>query len=118
MEAVEYFLLPIPAPFEVSCFRVCFRFLTLEIFCFRFRLRIKLVASEFPSPSSSFCQNASSFLQNFTASSFRFLRFLRNCMLTAQHKTENLVCRKSVKFTILTDTIKWGDFNQFESCLI
>jgi len=36
------------------------------------------------------------FLQNFTASSFRFLYFLSN-MLTAQHKTENLVCRKSVK---------------------
>jgi len=30
------------------------------------------------------------FLQNFTASSFRFLRFLSNCMLIAQHKTENL----------------------------
>jgi len=39
------------------------------------------------------------FLQNFTASSFRLLRFLSNCMLTAQHKTENLVCSKSVKFT-------------------
>jgi len=30
---------------------------------------------------------------------FRFLRFLSNGMLTAQHKTENLICRKSVKFT-------------------
>jgi len=30
---------------------------------------------------------------------FRFLRFLSNCLLTAQHKTENLVGRKSIKFT-------------------
>jgi len=55
VEAVEYFLLPLPALLEVPCFRVCFRFLTLGIFCFRFRLRIKLVASA----SSLFCQNAS-----------------------------------------------------------
>jgi len=34
------------------------------------------------------------FLQNFTASSFRFLYFLSNCMLTAQHKTENLSVQK------------------------
>jgi len=52
------------------------------------------------------------FLQNVTTSSFRFLHFLSNCMLTAQHKTENLVCRKSVKFTGWTDTIKWDNFNQ------
>jgi len=30
---------------------------------------------------------------------FRFLRFLSNFMLTAQQKSENLVCRKSIKFT-------------------
>jgi len=43
------------------------------------------------------------FLQNFTASSFRFRRFLSNYMLIAQHKTENLVCIKSVKFTAYLD---------------
>jgi len=81
------FLLPLPAPDKVGCFRVRFRFQL--ILSKRFR-----------------------FLQIFTASSFCFLRFLSNCMLTAQHKTENLVCRKSIKFTVWTDTIKWGDFNQ------
>jgi len=82
------FLLPLPAPLEVSCFRVRFRFLTLGIFCFRFRLRIKLFASEFASASSLFCQNASASFRILTASNFRFLRFLSNCMLTAQRKTE------------------------------
>jgi len=74
VEVVEYFLLPLPAPLKVSCFRVRFRFQL--ILSKRFR-----------------------FLQKFTASSFRFFCFLSNNMLTAQHKTENLVGRKSVKFT-------------------
>jgi len=59
------FLLPLPAPDKVGRFRVCFRFQLI----LSKRLR---------------------FLQNFTASSFRFLCFLSNFMLTAQHKTENL----------------------------
>jgi len=67
-------LLPLPALDKVGRFRVRFRFQL--ILSKRFR-----------------------FLQNFTTSSFRFLRFLSNCMLTAHHKSENLVCRKSVKFT-------------------
>jgi len=64
------FLLPLPAPDKVSRFqvRLCFQLILSK----RFR-----------------------FLQNFTTFSFRFLHFLSNCMLTAQHKTENLVCRKS-----------------------
>jgi len=66
------FLLPLPD--KVGRFRVRFRFQL--IFPKRFH-----------------------FLQNFTASSFRFLLFLSNCMLTAKHKTENLMCRKSVWFT-------------------
>jgi len=45
VEAVEFFLLSLPAPLEVSCFRVCFRVHTLGIFCFRFQLRIKLAVS-------------------------------------------------------------------------
>ena len=54
VEAVKFLMLPLPAPLEVLCFRVRFRFLTFGIFCFRFQLRIKLVASEFASASSIF----------------------------------------------------------------
>jgi len=68
------FLLPLPAPDNVGRSRVRFCFQLILLIRFRF-------------------------LQNFTAFSFRFLRFLSNDMLTAQHKSENLVCRKSVKFT-------------------
>jgi len=56
----------LPAPDKVGRFRVRFRFQL--ILSKRFR-----------------------FLQNFTASSFRFLRFLSNGMLTSQHKTENFL---------------------------
>jgi len=59
------FMLPFPAPDEFG----------------RFRVRFQLILSK-----------RFHFLQNFTAFSFRFLRFLSNCMLTAQHKSENL-CR-------------------------
>jgi len=64
------FMLPLPAPDKVGRFQV--------------RCRFQLILSK-------------RFLQNFTASSFRFLRFLSNFMLTAQHKNQNLVRRKSVK---------------------
>jgi len=53
------FLLPLPAPGKVGRFR--FQLILSK----RFR-----------------------FLQNFTASSFRFLLFPSDCMLTTQHKTE------------------------------
>ena len=59
VEAVKFLMLPLPAPFEVLCFRVRFCFLTSGIFCFRFQLRIELVASEFASTSSPFHQSAS-----------------------------------------------------------
>ena len=59
MEAVKFLMLPLPAPREVLCFRVRFSFLTSGIFCFRYQLRIKLVASEFVSASSLFRQSAS-----------------------------------------------------------
>ena len=52
VEAVKFLMLPLPAPIEGLCFRVCFRFLTFGIFCFRFQVRIELVASEFVSASS------------------------------------------------------------------
>ena len=55
VEAVKFLMRPLPAPLEVLCFRVCFRFLTFGVFCFRFQLRIKLVASAF----SLFHQSAS-----------------------------------------------------------
>jgi len=124
VKAVEYFLLPLPAPLQVLCFRVRFRFLTLEIFLLpllapdkvgRFRVRFCFLTLEIfllpllaPDKVGRFrvrfrfkliLSKRFRFLQNFTASSFHFLRFLSNCMLFAQHKTENLVCRKSVKFT-------------------
>ena len=57
VEAVKFLMLPLPAPLEVLCFQV--RFLTFRIFCFRFRLRIELIASEFASASSLFHQSAS-----------------------------------------------------------
>jgi len=69
------FSLPLPAPDKVGRFRVRYRFQLILSKSFRF-------------------------LQYFTASSFCFLRFLSNFMLTAQHKTENLVCRKSTKLTV------------------
>jgi len=53
-------LLPLPAPYKVSRLQVCFRF----------QLRIKLVASEFASASSFFLQSAVCFRfhKNLTAS--------------------------------------------------
>jgi len=36
VEAVEYFLFPLPAPYKLSRFRVCFRFQLLSSKCFRF----------------------------------------------------------------------------------
>jgi len=78
VEAVEYFLLPLPAQYQVSRFRVYFRFqfLSSKCFrfhksltaypcrmfyekCFRFRLLKKSNASEFASPSRFFLQSAS-----------------------------------------------------------
>jgi len=47
VEAVEYFLLPLPAPYKVSRFRICFRFQLLSSKCFRFRKN--LTASAFTS---------------------------------------------------------------------
>ena len=37
VEAVKFLMLLLPAPPEVLCFQVCFRFLTFGIFCFRFQ---------------------------------------------------------------------------------
>jgi len=36
VKAVEYFLLPLPAPYKISRFRICFRFQLLSLKCFRF----------------------------------------------------------------------------------
>ena len=59
VEAVKFLIFPLPAPLEVLCFRVRFRFLTFGIFRFHFQLRIELVASKFASASSLFYQNIS-----------------------------------------------------------
>jgi len=45
VEAVEYFLLPLPAPYKVSRFRVCFRFQLFSSKCFRFHKRLTAFAS-------------------------------------------------------------------------
>ena len=80
MEAVNFLMLPLPAPLEVLCFRV--HFLTFGIFCFRFQLQIELVASEFASPSSllSKCFRFHKKLTASTASvsSFHFLTSVCN----------------------------------------
>ena len=61
VEEVKFFMLPLPAHLEVLSFRVRFHFLTLEIFYFRFQLRIELVAPEFTSASSLIHQSAPAF---------------------------------------------------------
>ena len=59
VEAVKFLMLPLPAPLEVLCFRVRFRFLTFGIFRFYFWHRIELIAPEFTSASSLFHQSDS-----------------------------------------------------------
>jgi len=63
------FLLPLPAPDKIGRFRV--------------RVRFKLILSK-----RFRC------LQNFTAFSFRFLRFLSVCMLTAQFSAQKIRAQK------------------------
>jgi len=57
VEATEYFLLPLPAPYQVNRFQVCFQLLSSK--CFRFRLLKKSNASKFVSASCFFLQSAS-----------------------------------------------------------
>jgi len=67
-----------------------------------FLLLMKCHASEFASSLLRFLLPApdkAGRFQLILSKRFRFLRFLSHCMLTAQYKTKNLVCRKSVKFT-------------------
>ena len=59
VKAFKFLLLPLPALLEVLCFRVRFRFLIFGICCFRFQLRIELVASEFASNLFYYCASAS-----------------------------------------------------------
>ena len=70
VEAVKFLMLPLPAPLEVLCFRVRFRFLTFGIFCFCFQVWIELVASEFASASSLFQSKCFRFHKNVTAFAF------------------------------------------------
>ena len=44
-KAIEYFLFPLPALFEASCLRVCFRFFGLKFFASVFQLLITIVTS-------------------------------------------------------------------------
>ena len=50
----QYVLVFYQGCLEILRFRVRFRFLIFGIFCFRFQLRIELVASEFTSASGLF----------------------------------------------------------------
>jgi len=64
VEAVEYFLLPLPASYKISRFRVCFHFhlLSSKCFCFRFYKNLNATtasASNFYIPSPCFMKNAS-----------------------------------------------------------
>ena len=84
VEAVKFLMLPLPAPLEVSWFRVRFRFLTFGIFCFRFRLRIDLVALEFASASSLFHQ---------IASASTFLLSMKQLIVFIVQKKASLLCK-------------------------
>jgi len=44
VEGVEYFLLPLPAPYKVSRFLACFRFQLLSWKCFHFHFNKNLTA--------------------------------------------------------------------------
>jgi len=46
VEAVEHFLLPLPAPYKVSRFRVCFRFQLLSSKCFCFHKNLTASTSQ------------------------------------------------------------------------
>jgi len=63
VEAVEYFLLPLPAPYNVSRFRVCFHFQPLSSKCFRFYRNTASTAFvpnfRFHIPAACFMKNAS-----------------------------------------------------------
>ena len=47
VKAVKLLMLPLPAPLEVLCLRVCFRFRSLSSKCFRFCIQKNLTASSF-----------------------------------------------------------------------
>jgi len=47
VEAVEYFLLPLPTPYKVRCFRVCLRFQLISSKCFRLHKNLTFSASSF-----------------------------------------------------------------------
>ena len=53
VEAVKFLMLTLPAPLEVFCFRVRFRFLNFGIFCFRKKLTASSASASSASASSS-----------------------------------------------------------------
>jgi len=60
VEAVEYFLLPLTAPYKVNRFRVCFSFQLLSSNCFRFHKNLTTsTASSFHILAPCFMKNAS-----------------------------------------------------------
>jgi len=60
VEAVEFFLLPLPAPYNISRFRVCFHFQPLSSKCFRFHKKFNSFHRfRFHIPAPCFMKNAS-----------------------------------------------------------
>jgi len=69
VEAVERFLLSLPAPYKDSCFTVCFRFQLLSLKCFRFHKN--LTASTASASSSAFTSlSVPCFIKNVSAFGF------------------------------------------------
>ena len=103
MDEVKFLMLPLPAPLEVLCFRVRFRFLTFGIFCFRFR--IELVASAF----SFFHQSAPSSTS---------LLSMKQLIAFSIKKLASLLC-KLFYLTCVVDRAWHGmedDFSIFHTC--
>ena len=119
-EAVKFSMLPLLAPLEVLCFRVRFRFFTFEIFCFRFQLRIALVASEFASASSLFYQSASAYAstKNLTAASTFLLSMKPLISFGVKKKKQASLLCKLFYLSCVVDRAWYGmedDFSVFHT---
>ena len=108
------------APLEVLCFRVRFRFLPFGIFCFRFRLGIKLTASEFASASSLFHQSASASTKNLPlpASASTSLLSMKQLIVFSVKKKQASLLSKVFYLTCVVDRAWYGmedDFSIFHT---
>ena len=110
-------MLPLPAPLELLCFRVRFRFLTIGNFCFRFQLLYKTFASEFASASNLFHQSNFRFHKKLTASASTSLFSMKQLIVSSVKKQASLLC----KLFYLTCVVDWAwygmedDFSMFHN---